>query len=110
MKFIIHYSDHKTAVENVGDDYSPRDVQVIVQEHPTIGWHTQSGYDYYVWRDGRWVGVDIFGLYDFLLDIGLVLFGRTLTQSEFNDVMKRALEDLGEAKNGWTRDEKKLDG
>ena len=80
-----------------------------VQEHPDIGWHTQSGYDYYVWRDGRYVGVDLFGLYDWLLDSGKVLFGRTLTQKEFNKVMKRALVDLGEAKKVWLRDERRPD-
>lgn len=94
----------------IGDDPPPRDVQVIVQEHPDVGWHTQSGYDYYVWRDGRYVGVDLFGLYDWLLDSGGVLFGRTLTQREFSQVMARALDDLGKAKTGWTGDERRIDG
>jgi hypothetical protein len=83
-------------------------VQVIVQDHPDVGWHTQSGYDYYIKRD-RWVGVDLFGLYDWLLDTGLVLFGRTLTTAEFNKVMTRAVKDMGEAKTGWLRDERQPD-
>ena len=106
MNYKIFYGDGSI---HEGDNPPARDVQVIVQEHPDIGWHTQSGYDFYVWREeqGRWVGVDDFGLYDFLLDTGLVLFGRTLTTPEFNEVMKRAVEELGAAKTGWLKDEKR---
>ena len=107
MNYKIFYGD---GTVHEGENPPARDVQVIVQEHPSIGWHTQSGYDYYVWRDGRYVGVDLFGLYDWLLDWGGVLFGRTTTQKEFNEVMKRALAALGEAKAGWLKDEKRLDG
>lgn len=107
--FIVHYSDKKIEYED-GDKPEPRDVQVIVQPHPDIGWHTQSGYDYYVWREdqGRWVGVDLFGLFDFLLDTGLVLFGRTVTTDQFNKIMKGAVEDLGSAKSGWLRQERRI--
>ena len=104
MKYKIFYGDGSV---HEGDKPPARDVQVIVQEHPDIGWHTQSGYDYYVCRDGRYVGVDLFGLYDFLLDRGDVLFGRTTTQKEFDVVMKRAVEELGKAKTGWLKDEKR---
>ena len=103
----IYYSDG-TVYE--GDKPPARDVQVIVQEHPDVGWHTQSGYDYYIWRGGRYVGVDLFGLYDWLLDTKGVLFGRTITRKDFDIVMKRALDDLGESKTGWFPDERRLDG
>ena len=104
---LVYYSD---GTVYTGDKPPARDIQVIVQEHPDVGWHTQSGYDYYVWRAGRWVGVDLFGLYDFLLDTGLVLFGRTITRKEFDRVMKVAVEDLGKAKLGWLPDERRPDG
>ena len=104
----IYYSD---GTVHEGNGRPPaRDVQVIVQPHPDIGWHTQSGYDYYVWRDGRFVGVDLFGLYDWLLDRGDVLFGRTITGPEFNSVMTQAIKDLGDAKTGWLPGERKPDG
>ena len=106
--FKVYYSNGVTYNSADGGAPLPRDVQVIVQEHPDVGWHTQSGYDYYVKRD-RWVGVDLFGLYDWLLDSGLVLFGRTVTRKEFDRVMTRAVQDLGEAKTGWLRDERRPD-
>jgi hypothetical protein len=120
------------------------DIQVIVQPHPDIGWHTQSGGDFYVWDDGRWVSTFDFGLFQYLelrglmrpsrgnkyvvlvdgewqelnsgafyfwlKDTGLVLFGRTLTTARFNEIMTRAVAGLGDAKAGWTRDERRPDG
>ena len=75
-------------------------VQVIVQEDDNHGWFTQAQTDYYVWdnRGGggwRWWGVDIFGLYDYLLEPGekCVLFGRTIEKDEFSEIFKRASED-----------------
>jgi hypothetical protein len=107
VRFKVYYDGGMEFDSEVGGKLPERGVQVIVQDHPDIGWHTQSGYDYYVRRDGRWVGVDLFGLYDWLLDQGDVLFGRTLSRKQFNEVMAVALKDLGEAKTGWLRDERK---
>lgn len=72
-----------------------RGIQVILQHHPDVGWYTQNSSDYYIWheQEKRWVGVDIFGLFDFLLESGLVLFGRTITNREFQAVMDRVVED-----------------
>lgn len=55
-----------------GDSPPPLDVQVIVQRHPDIGWHTQSGSDFYVWDDERWTGVFDFGLFQYLELQGLM--------------------------------------
>lgn len=91
---------------------NPRDTQVIVQTSKEVGWHTQSGYDYYIWREeqGRWVGVDLFGVWEWLLDSGLILFGRTLTQGQFNKAMKVALsiKEVEVGKTAWTIDERKV--
>jgi hypothetical protein len=69
-----------------------RGVQAIIQNHREVGVEVVSCSDYYVFEDGSWRGVDIFGLFDFLLDSGIVLFGRTIKRDEFNQVMKRALD------------------
>ena len=101
----IYYGDGSMFTQ--GDGIPPaRDVQVIVQEHSDVGWHTQSRYDYYIWMDGRYVGVDLFGLYDWLLERGDVLFGRTMTRRVFDRVMAQAVADMGEAKTGWLPDER----
>ena len=56
----------------------PRGVQVIVPRGEK--WQALKGSDYFVWRNDlqQFVGVDLFGLFDFLMDTGLVLFGRML--------------------------------
>jgi len=72
----------------IGDQ--ARGVQAILQHHPEIGWHIANGSDYYVWQDGRWLGVDLFGLFDFLLDTGLVLFGRTVTRDQYHAIIDAA--------------------
>jgi hypothetical protein len=95
----VYYSDG-TVYE--GDKPPARDVQVILQSDEA-GPYFQSGSDYYVLRDGRWVGVDIFGLFDYLLDSGFVLFGRTITNDEYQAIYQRAKVD----KATWRRGERK---
>lgn len=90
----IYYGDGTTYE---GDRPPARDVQVILQHDPERGPYFQSGFDYYVWKDapapGRWMGCDIFGLYDYLIDSGIVLFGRTVTNAEYNAIYQRAKGD-----------------
>ena len=143
LKWRIYYGDGSTW-ESLDGKPPIRDVQVIVQSHPDVGWHTMCKYDYYVWWNERWQGVDEIGLYDLLDELGLlkavisttyivmvdgewqnvsspgfyawlkelgtVLLGRTMTTRQFNNVMKRAVADLGKLKTGWLRDEERPNG
>lgn len=93
MTFKIYYSEGIEYEGEPGDKPPARDVQVILQHDPERGPYFQSGFDYYIWKDGRWRGVDIFGLYDFLIDSGIVLFGRTLTNAEYNEIYQKAKGD-----------------
>jgi len=86
-----------------GPPYESRGVIAIVQPHTEVGAEIVAGKDYYVREDDRWKGVDIFGLFDFLMDSGLVLFGRAIRDEEYYKVMAKALE----AKNGWLPRERK---
>ena len=71
--FYIVYGDYTVYEGRPGDRPPPRDVQVIVQPHPDVGWHTQSGYDHYIWLpQKRWLGVDKLGLNDYLEERGLI--------------------------------------
>ena len=97
----IFYGD---GTEYEGDSPPARDVQVILQRDAD-GPHFQSGSDFYVKRGGRWQGVDHFGLYDYLLDSGLVLFGRTISREEYNEVYQRAKV----VKNTWRPGERRAD-
>lgn len=83
-----------------------RGVQVIIQDHPEVGVELVTGSDYYVLRGERWHGVDIFGLFDFLLDSGIVLFGRTISRDEYADIFRQVAAD----KAGWLPQEVRPDG
>jgi hypothetical protein len=102
-RYKIYYGNGKIIDDN--DEISfARDVQVIVQDHPDVGSEIVTGADYYVLDNERWRGVDIFGLFDFLLDSKLVLFGRTLTNDEYREIYKIAAKD----KDGWLPFERKV--
>jgi hypothetical protein len=89
-------------------DYSPgvisRGVQAVVQDHPEVGVEIVTGHDYYILENGHWRGVDIFGLFDFLMDSGIVLFGRTVTSEEYYKIM----QNVSVIKNGWLSKERRI--
>ena len=89
--------------EYEGDSPPARGVQVILQQDSDRGPYFQSGSDYYVKRDDSWVGVDIFGLFDYLIESGLVLFGRTITNAEYHAIYRKAKA----AKSTWQTGELK---
>lgn len=101
MHWQAYYGDNSTFGSHDGSPWvaPARNVQVIIQEDPDHGWYTQSGGDYYVWDDRgdgpRWWGVDIFGLFDYLIDPGhkRVLFGRTVTGQRFGEIFAKAQAD-----------------
>lgn len=100
------YTIYTTTEEYNEGDPGPlpvRDVQVIVQDHPSVGAHLVTSGDYYVLRDGRWIPVDIFGLFDYLMDTGLVLFGRTISNKEYQAIYQKAKAK----KAGWLPRERK---
>lgn len=105
----IYYSDKLVSSEDCAVEDTPaRDVQVIVQEDPEVGWVTSHSYDHYVWTGTHWRGVDDFGLWDRLALPGWqkVIFGRTLLRSEFHDIYTRAKADKDFArKNGFLPEE-----
>ena len=96
MHWYIYYADQEPwqgAVEEAPE----RGVQAIVQEDPDLGWHALSCCDYYIWIGDRWLGVDVFGLWDYLASPGWkrVLFGRTIRNEEYVAIYRRALADMG---------------
>jgi len=104
VAYRVYYAD-RPPVDGDGPstDLEPRGVQAIVQDHPEVGVEISTGSDYYVWRGGRWVGVDKFGLYDYLLESGLVLFGRTVTSGEYRRIFKEAVS----RKETWLQSERR---
>lgn len=100
----IYYADGSVHASGEGPPMGERarGVQVILQNDPDLGWTTQSGSDYYVLRDGRWWGCDINGLFDYLMDTGLVVFGRMIDREQYNRIFGQAMADRElPVKTGW---------
>lgn len=95
MDWKIFYEDGSTYSSDDGPpETAPAlGVQVIVQEDLDTGRYNQSGSDYYVFRDGRWWGVDIFGLFDFLIHHAPVTFGRTIANKDYLEIYYQAEAD-----------------
>ena len=91
----IYYQNGKRHEDTDGPPVGEqaRGVQTIIQGDPELGWAAVSGGDYFVWRNGKWWECDIAGLFDFLLDSGIVLFGRMIDRGEYSQIYSEALED-----------------
>jgi hypothetical protein len=104
MYWKIYYSDNSTIDDTACSPFDisrRRDIQVIVQESPDHNWTTTCHSDYYIWTDigdgFRWLGVDHFGLYDYLLRPGekSVLFGATISNERFREIFELAKSEFG---------------
>jgi len=104
-EYRIYYSGGGTCSSATPTELTPAlDVQAIVQEDERVGWAMTHSRDYYVWLGDRWLGVDLFGLWDYLTQPGWkrALCGRTLTSAEFQAIYARAKVDRTFAdKNGY---------
>jgi len=93
----IYYGDGTTFDNTKGrpEDAPPVNVQVIIQPHRENGRQTIHSWDWYYRRDNYWYGCDIWGLIDQLLwnNVTAVKQGRTLSNKDFDAVIKRAIAD-----------------
>lgn len=86
-------------------------VQVVVFREADHNWGFLSRHDWYLLlRDGTWLGVDTFGLYDQLLlhvdQIRYALAGRMMEYVAFRQIFERAQRDCNPPKTGWRAGEK----
>jgi hypothetical protein len=86
----IYYSDGSVFDRDDLSKAPAMDAQVIVQRDPDRGWITTHGADFYIWKEGRWWGCEQYGLYRFLMDTGLVLFGETIPHDKFDEIYQLA--------------------
>ena len=108
-EFVIYYGDGSTYSNEDGppEDAPARNVQIIVQPHRQVGVEIVSSADNYVWMDDRgWWGVDRDGMMDYLIEPGWkkVLYGRTLLQSEYDQIVKAANLE----KDAWLERERRI--
>lgn len=113
MKFKVFYADgsvYSGAVETTPTD----NVLVIVERSREHGRRLVSNGDYYCWdaKRERWFPGDFMHFVQYLREDGMkrVLFGRTVENDEWNDVMRRATNDPDfPAKTGYDFHERKAD-
>lgn len=93
----IYYGDGSTYSSEDGPaEQAPKiNCQAVVQNHEVVGHSVEHTTDYYVWFDGFWRGVEIFGLWDYLSQPGskVVLFGRWVPNDEYREFLNKALND-----------------
>jgi len=118
VTFRIYYDVDDIYDSEAGGDMRARGVQIITQTHPEVGWHTQSKYDFYLWRDERWVGMDRAGLFDELEERGIARFNVGIHhlvwwENEWKEVdeygLYRWLEEMGICLFGRTLTRKSYD-
>lgn len=112
MKWIIYYGNDFSVTDQDATPFRVpgRNVQVIAQEDPDTGQTFVRSNDYYWWTDQGWQGGDIFGLFDYLADPGYkrVLFGRTIGNREFEQVLQKALNNTYlPKKSAWRPNERR---
>ena len=83
-------------------------VEAIVQPDIRVGYAIISSGDYYICRDGRWMGVDLAGMLDYVVnELGVVMVGRTISHEEFTRILNLAKDERDEKKTGWLRQERR---
>jgi hypothetical protein len=94
----IWYGDGTTfdSLDGSPKEAPARGVVCIAVADPDLygnGSYVHHLYDFYVLEKERWKGVDLFGLYDFLLDSGLVKFGRMIPSGTYRQIIWDATHD-----------------
>lgn len=98
MEWKIFYQESTYSSKDGLPEHAPkRNVQVIAVQDESLGKRIERSNDYYIWTpsNGKWRGVDQFGLFDYLIEPGykIVLFGRTLSDDEYRAIWDRVLND-----------------
>lgn len=108
FRWRIYYGDGSTYDRRDGEawDAPAVNVQAIMVEDREHGWYCCRADDFYWYLpdEDRWYSGERFGLFDYLTQPGQrkVLFGRSIPDSEYREILDRAMSDpdLPE-KTGW---------
>lgn len=98
IKWSIWYEDGARCTDEECEPHEVRrhGVQVIVQSDEQSGRFNQCMTDVYVWKDGRWYGMDRIGMLIYLMTYAhpcVVLFGTTTSTENFQAMLVRAEAD-----------------
>lgn len=111
IRWRIYYGDGTTYDCETGSAWNAPGlgVQVCMHDSAEHGRFSQARYDYYVWYGDRWVGVDLFGLWDYLQQSGprKVLFGRTIPSVDYDRIRRWADADpFFDERTAWMPNER----
>ena len=100
VKWRVYYGDGSTYSDLDGEawDAPTQDVQILVRpsNKGSRGFRAMHAKDAYVWKNGEWCGVDVMGLWDYLLNTRgptKVIFGRWASDDTFDAIYKRATKE-----------------
>ena len=97
FKWKIFYQDGTYSDINAPELAPKTGVQAIVVANDVVGRRVESTEDFYIWtpENGGWRGANHFRLAEYLQSPGvkIVLFGRTINDKDYADVMRRACND-----------------
>jgi hypothetical protein len=86
-------------------------VQVIVYEHPLVGWTMAHNGDYYIQLEDRFVAVDRTGLDDWVINhfdkVIAIWAGRTISNKEYQEIYQKAKSDMKAKKTGYLAEERR---
>lgn len=87
-------------------------VQAIIVSDERVGRRVERADDFYIWapENGGWRGANHFRLSEYLQEPGykIVLFGRTISDDDYAEVMRRATDDKDlPPKSGWAKGERR---
>lgn len=99
MLWKIYYDDEKTFSEGDDPEFCAPGwgVIAIVQTDTDVGHEILNGYDYYIFENEKWIGINVDGLDDHLLNVGIgrkcIKKGRALERSQFKAIYAKAMHD-----------------
>lgn len=95
MKWKIYYGDGTTfSSEDGPPELAPAtNIQCIIERDERHGRLVLSRFDFYIHKKDGWYGVDQFGLFDYLMEIGLLKAGRTINNELYGEIIAAASND-----------------
>jgi hypothetical protein len=97
MLWRIYYANGATfdSAQGGPEDASPTGVICIKQRNAVSAWALVSLKDYYLWHHGAWWGADTPGFWQYLFKPGakVALFGESVPDAKFNEIVSRAVSD-----------------
>lgn len=106
-EWLIVYGDRSTYSSEDGPawDAPATNVQVILVSDPDHVWEPlYGGAGYYIWTEDEWrMADDAFALHDYLCQPGprKVIFGRSLSRGEWQELLRWATTELGPRTGRW---------